>query len=792
MVPKDTMIASGDCGCPEQNRFGAKHVPGYGRANPRIMAIGEAPGYEEDLQGRPFVGPTGNILHTWMRQAGVLEEEVYFDNVIQHRPPDNQIELADLAAAVPGLFRRILDVNPRLILLLGNTPLHVFIEGNISMWRGAYFPATIGGKTFPCVAAFHPSFIYRQRVRRGSDKERIVDMWGTTVADVRKAWRCSAESGYHVSPQYYSLEPSEEEVEHTLLHTINCETDLVAADIENEPSGFIDIIGYSYGDGKVIVVPSTDKNVATQIRFWRKQPRLVWQNSPYDVVKIRRDWNVFVPDPEWDTLLMHYLLYNYLPHSLAFLGSVYCTIPFWKDQIDINRRKYNAIDVDITRKCCLRMIDELRFTGQYDLARRRHRTLAAVLRMIKTSPTIDVEKMQQLYLTKVAEASAVDKELEQLTGVKYFNPRSPKQVSEWLYKTQKVPVRYVRDATTHQNRPTTNDDALIDIYRVQPQSVVGIVCKTVLKGRRATKLASGYYSLKVNEENRVCGNRGYGPDWKMWGTDSTRYSCKDPALQTFPPRARRIIVAPPGWKLAYADLKQIEYRAMAYCSKDPLMNKIISSGQDVHKMTAVAVTGKPFEEITSWDRFLAKFVNFGIPYGRGPESLADAFYEKFLKEGMSPDEARRAAMIAAQDFYKDYYKNHWTLIQWFEANIAFAHEHKYIQDPSGSRRWFLGIEKPDEEARQIRSTIPQMVAHGIIMDAHAQMYDEGLLEYCNVVLDLHDALLFELDPSEELLGRIKAIMETERLPGFRTPVDVKVGTNWGELDDRVKPGDEDD
>lgn len=786
------MSPSNICACPEVNRFpGTRHVHGYGQTNPRILFFGEAPGDNENAEGKPFVGSTGRILHVWLRQAGVEESECFFDNVIQHRPPDNKINLCDIGAAIPELFRRILVVNPRVIVLLGNTALHCFIEGNISQWRGAYFPVRIGGRTFPCVAAFHPSHIYRQRVRRGSEGERIVDMWGTTVADIRKAWRESAESGYRPPPQQYQTEPTEEEVEYILLDKLSTEgrgdsERLIAADIENLDDGYIDLIGYSWGPGEALVVPTTEKNLKTQMRFWRRNPRLVWQNSPYDVCKIRKDWGVYVPDPVWDTLYMHYILYNYLPHSLAYLISVYCTLPFHKDQIAINRRKYNATDADGTRQVCLAMIDELQAVGQYDLAVRKMVQLGAVLRMKETSPHVDKELMQNLYLTKVTEAGNHDKRLEELTGVRWFNPRSPKQVAEYLYRQMGVPTHYGKPKGNSRIRSiTTDDNALDDIITTTHSEAVKDVCRTILRGRRATKLASNYYCLTLDEQGRICGRSGYGPDWKMWGTDSTRYACKDPALQTWPPRARRIIVAPPGKKLVYADLKQIEYRVMAYCSKDPTMNGILDSGKDVHRMTGVVIFGGNEVKITSWQRFLAKFINFGLPYGRGPDGMADQYQQQFLALGKDPK-------MYAQEIYQDYYKRHWVLVKWFEECIRFARENKYIEDPFHNRRWFLGLERPDEEDRQIRSTIPQSVAHSIIGFAHADMHAQGLTKYCDVVLDLHDALLIELDPSEELLGRIKDIMETERLPGFQTPVDIKVGNDWGELDDRVKPGEEDE
>src|SRR5262245_52598430 len=117
-----------------------RHVEGMGVSDPDLLLLGEGPGADEDATGKPFQGGSGRILHVWRQQADILATPTYIDNVIQHRPPGNNIDLADLGAEVPSLFRRILQVNPKLIVLLGNTPLHVFVTGNITEWRGSYFP----------------------------------------------------------------------------------------------------------------------------------------------------------------------------------------------------------------------------------------------------------------------------------------------------------------------------------------------------------------------------------------------------------------------------------------------------------------------------------------------------------------------------------------------------------------------------------------------------------------------------------------------------------------------------
>ena len=85
-----------------------KGVPGEGDPDAEVMLIGEAPGWHENQQGRPFVGAAGQFLNDLLRSVGLRREQVFIANVIKHRPPDNRDPLPDeLAACLPYLDRQI-------------------------------------------------------------------------------------------------------------------------------------------------------------------------------------------------------------------------------------------------------------------------------------------------------------------------------------------------------------------------------------------------------------------------------------------------------------------------------------------------------------------------------------------------------------------------------------------------------------------------------------------------------------------------------------------------------------
>ncbi|HMO58622.1 MAG TPA: uracil-DNA glycosylase [Roseiflexaceae bacterium] len=110
---------------------GATHaVPGEGPADARIMLIGEAPGFHEDRQGRPFVGASGQFLEELLGLAGLQRRDVFIANVVKHRPPNNRDpEPDEIGACALFLDRQIATINPRVIVTLGRFSMARWFPG---------------------------------------------------------------------------------------------------------------------------------------------------------------------------------------------------------------------------------------------------------------------------------------------------------------------------------------------------------------------------------------------------------------------------------------------------------------------------------------------------------------------------------------------------------------------------------------------------------------------------------------------------------------------------------------
>ncbi len=115
-----------------------KAVPGEGAEDAEIMFIGEAPGWHEDQQGRPFVGPAGQFLDELLSQINLKRGQVYITNVIKTRPPVNRDPLPqEILNCRPWLNRQIELIGPRMIVTLGRYSMALFFPGkSISQIHG--------------------------------------------------------------------------------------------------------------------------------------------------------------------------------------------------------------------------------------------------------------------------------------------------------------------------------------------------------------------------------------------------------------------------------------------------------------------------------------------------------------------------------------------------------------------------------------------------------------------------------------------------------------------------------
>lgn len=148
----------------------AKHTV-FADGNPaaRVMLVGEAPGRDEDLQGLPFVGRSGQLLDRMLAAIGLDRTQVYIANILPWRPPGNRTPTsAEIAMCLPFIERHIQLAAPDLLLLLGGISVKALFNTSegIMRLRGRWKIYQAGERQIPALATFHPAFLLRQPAQK--------------------------------------------------------------------------------------------------------------------------------------------------------------------------------------------------------------------------------------------------------------------------------------------------------------------------------------------------------------------------------------------------------------------------------------------------------------------------------------------------------------------------------------------------------------------------------------------------------------------------------------------------
>jgi uracil-DNA glycosylase len=141
-----------------------------GNPDARIMLIGEAPGAQEDRQGKPFVGPAGQLLDKMLAAIELDRTKVLITNMLFWRPPGNRTPTADeIATCLPFVERMVEIIRPQLLIYIGGSAAKAMLDRSegITRLRGRWFTyQSASGDSIPATAIFHPAFLLRQPGRK--------------------------------------------------------------------------------------------------------------------------------------------------------------------------------------------------------------------------------------------------------------------------------------------------------------------------------------------------------------------------------------------------------------------------------------------------------------------------------------------------------------------------------------------------------------------------------------------------------------------------------------------------
>ena len=171
--------------CPLWKRA-TQTVFGEGRPDSKLMLVGEQPGFQEDIQGRPFVGPAGKLLDTALQEAGIDRSRVYVTNVVKHfkwklkgkRHMHDKPNAAEMAACLQWLESELTLIKPKVVVCLGATAAQALLgrQFRVSQQHGKFVDSPLAPYV---IATYHPAALLRSpddQTRRKMIKEFIADL----------------------------------------------------------------------------------------------------------------------------------------------------------------------------------------------------------------------------------------------------------------------------------------------------------------------------------------------------------------------------------------------------------------------------------------------------------------------------------------------------------------------------------------------------------------------------------------------------------------------------------------
>ena len=786
--------------CPLHENAHNVCIMGDGPLPARVMIVGQAPGFNEDREGIPFVGKAGQLLNEELERVGLARESVFVTNVARCYPPgDRAPTRTEMKACRPYLDAELELVKPELVVLLGNAPLQgVMGTSGITSKANAVYEKEGWPPIIPLI---HPAAVLRDPTHMTSFR--------TGLQVVKRVL-----DGKNQPPETtVNLVTTDEDIEQFLAE-MNDDADVLSFDVETNtttgrkggglepwaPDGRLDTIAYAWQPGVSWVLPvehpetpdvvrraiaDIDTPLLREVGRIMALKRLVGHNGKFDLQWLRvRGINARL---SFDTLIAAHLLDENRSNGLKPLSRTFLGADLYEKKVrfDIDTAldvlaEYNGRDADYTLRLYYRFRDEL-------LANQRLARIFKYLSMPAANVLVDVElrgfpvrlrRLRDRHLE--IKAQLAELEAQMLAYV----PEADRSKANWnrsnflldfLFETLGLPV-IKRTETSDQ--PAADEEVLLALRDKHP------VVDLLMDHRHWAKQESTYTrpwirQIQVTREARL------HPSYNITGTVTGRLSSN---LQQVPRDTfiRGIITAPRGYKLIEADFSQVELRVAAMITGDAGMVTAYRNGDDLHRLTAMAITGKPAEQITKAERTTAKALNFGLLYGAGwrkLQEIARADYGIVLTD----DQARGYRNL----FFMRYPR----LAYWHESQRRLVNTLGYVESPIGRRRRLPAIRSSDKEMaaeaeRQAINSPVQGFASDLTLLSMSQIEENPLIDHglCQMIGQVHDSVLFEVADgyAEEAASLIKATMETlpvKELFGYDLPVplvaDVTITEHWG-------------
>jgi uracil-DNA glycosylase family 4 len=761
-----------------------KWVPGEGAADACVALVGEAPGAEEDTEGRPFVGRAGQLLNSILSKVGVSREDLYITNYVKIRPPGNVLAELSLFGIAPSDFMEILIEelaalpNLRVIVPVGGTALTALTGlSGIMTWRGSQVAPLDPRLSYAvCVPTLHPAALLRGRW------EAIKDV----VVDIRKAlgiahgeWRGTPAESITFIPEPHQLEE--------LLAYLEAfkKAPAFAYDIETQFASRISVVGmYSpevpLSEGSstpvTLVIPFKQgrKNVwseADELTIWYKLREVmgssavkITQNGVYDMAFLTP--LVGLPAPPWfDTMLAHALIDPESPHDLDFLTTTYTRMSHyagdfkdWKDgSTTVESIAKNRKDVVVTYevfqalKADLVTLDLHRFFQGFTMPEQRAMFIAS-----RRGAAVDHQERERLLKAAEERGELLQTRINEQIGYE-LNVRSPIQMNDLLYKKLKFPIQ--------RNRKTKEATGEIKVIRrllayhadKHPQEVRNLL-EDIISLKELKKTVSSYLSPKLFDPDGILRYESV-----LSGTETGRMSTRKTPFKTglniqtvpaeapqglqerYPGWARRTIVPRRGYSFMQADESQAEAVTVAYLANcTPLIELFADPEADIHSTVAGWSTGQvvPKGERHPQRKLYKKAVHGGN-YGITAVAFAMELNVS-VKQASEVLERYHGALPEIQAW-------------WAALRNELIKQNRVLYTPLGRRRVFKK-RMGQELFKELYAYKPQSIVADLAHHAVNKLWYIYLPKNAWIIQQSHDSVLVEYKKGRGMEERMRRVM----------------------------------
>ena len=541
--------------------------------------------------------------------------------------------------------------------------------------------------------------------------------------------------------------------------------------------------------GKAYWLPA-DNLVPFALEATLADKQLIMHNAKFDIQVLARNDVSLYGNPIFDTMIAHQLLDENEGHGLKHLAKTVLGARVEMEQnpmiespigrcsgielplFDTNSKElieYACADADYTFQLYLRFAQQLK---QENLSRLFHTVEMPLVKIVSQMEEwgirLDTDKITALGEQLKEESKTLVHDIFSLAG-KPFDLNSSTQLSALLY--DKLNLASVKK--TPKGAKSTDIESLEAIKDAHP------IVSNILRYREIDKLLSTYILKLPFLVDPV--TKRLHCNLHQNGTVTGRFSCSEPNLQNIPRGdiIRSAFIPEKDHVFIDADFSQIELRCIAHYTQDENMLAAYKNDADLHKKTIADMLGKPIEDVTEKERFIAKSINFGLAYGMGATALSKRL-------GVDKDYAQSLMdkYFGVYSTVKSYIHQHQMEVQKRTA-VNFRGSSKgygYVVNMFGRRRRMVKGDYHKAFNALIQSTATDICKIQMVRLADA------LPESIKMVLQVHDELLFEV-PKEEsfgVLARIIEIMETPvtGLDGkqFSVPIKVeaKIASNWAD------------